>query len=154
MTRKIAICIGVPALIAAAALAVTANGQSRPATITLHAKSQLEHVHGVDNPPAGHSAGDQLIFTERLLNNDGHVIGHDAASCTSLFGKRSLCTGAYVLHGGQIMVQLRQPGLGGTVTYTQVITGGTRRFDRATGSVTVDQQPSGDRFTFNIHLPK
>ena len=51
------------------------------------------------------------------------------------------------------MVQLRQPGLGGTLTYTQVITGGTRRYTRATGSVTVDQQPAGDHFTFHIHLP-
>jgi hypothetical protein len=153
MRRKAAIFIAVPALLAAVALAVTANGASPPAEITIHATSQLEHAHAVDNPPAGRSAGDGLVFTERLLDDHGRVIGHDAASCTALFGKRSLCTGTYFLHAGQVMVQLRQPGLGGTLTYTQVITGGTRRYTRATGSVTVDQQPAGDHFTFHIHLP-
>jgi Allene oxide cyclase barrel like domain len=153
MKRKIAVCIAIPGLIAAIALAVTANGQSREGKITLHARSQLEHAHVVDNAPSGHSVGDVLIFTERLLDSNDHVIGHDAASCTFLFGKRSLCTGGYFLPDGQITVQLRQPGLGGTVTYTQAITGGTRRYAGATGTVTVDQQPSGDRFTFNIQLP-
>ncbi len=153
MRRKIVVCIAIPALIAAVALAVTANGQSRAGKTTLHARSQLEHAHVVDNAPAGRSVGDVLIFTERLLDSDGDVIGHDAASCTFLFGRRSLCTGTYFLQGGQVMVQLRQPGLGGTVTYTQAITGGTRNYAGATGTVTVDQQPSGDRFTFDIHLP-
>jgi hypothetical protein len=152
--RKVAICVAVPALVVAVGLAVTATGHQRAATITLHATSQLQKVHVVDNPPAGHSAGDTLVFTEKLLDDRGGVVGHDAASCTSLFNQRSLCTGDYFLRSprGQVMVQLRQPGLG-NLTYTQAIVGGTGHYAGATGSVTVDQQPSGDRFTFHIHLP-
>lgn len=152
MRRKALAGIGVPALIVAIALAVTAHGESRPATITLHAHSQLEHVQGVDSPPTGRSAGDQLVFTEKLLDGKGNVIGRDAASCTALFDEQSLCTGTYVFGGGQIMVQLRQPSLGGDLRYSQVITGGTGRFARASGTVTVHQQPSGDHFTFHVHF--
>jgi hypothetical protein len=152
--RRIAISIGLPAVLVAAALAVTANGQqSGPRTITLRATSQLDHVQGVDNPPSGHSAGDALVFTEKLLNSSHQTIGSDAANCTFLFGQQSLCTGVYSLSGGQVMVQLKQPGLTGTRTYTQAITGGTGRYARASGTVTVNQQSSGDHFTFHIHLP-
>jgi hypothetical protein len=48
------------------------------------------------------------------------------------------------------MVQLIQPGPTGT--YTQAIVGGTGRYARARGVVVVDQQSSGDRFTFRIRL--
>ncbi len=153
MRRTIAICILGPALIGAVALAGPANGRERPGKIILRATSKLEQARSVDNPPAGRSAGDAVIFTEKLLDQDGRVIGRDAASCTTLFDQRSLCTGTYILQGGQVMVQLLQPGLGGTRTYTQAITGGTGRYARATGTVRVQQQPSGDRFTFLIHLP-
>jgi hypothetical protein len=154
MKRGIAtvICIAGAALLGTIAVAVTANGQSGPRAITIHASSQLEHAHLVDNPPSGNSAGDVLIFTEKLLNSNGDVIGSDAASCTFLFDQRSLCTGTYVLPHGQLMVQLIQPGLSGTLTYSQAIVGGTGRYARATGTVTVHQKASGDRFTFHIHL--
>jgi hypothetical protein len=154
MRRVIAICIAGAAVIAVVAPSVGANGEPRARTTTLRASSELEHLHAVDNPPAGDSAGDVLIFTEKLLNHDGHVIGHDAATCTRLFDQRSLCTGTYILHRGQLMVQLLQPSLGGTLTYTQAITGGTGKYARATGTVTVHQASSGDRFVFRIHVPR
>lgn len=154
MKRRIATatCIAGAALLGTIALAVTATGQSRPGTITLRASSQLDQVRLVDNPPAGSSPGDVLIFTEKLLNKDGAVIGSDAASCTFLFDQRSQCTGTYVLRHGQVMVQLIQPGLSGTLTYSQAIVGGTGLYARASGTVTVQQSPNGDRFTFHIHL--
>jgi hypothetical protein len=46
------------------------------------------------------------------------------------------------------MVQLVQRGPRGT--YRQAITGGTRRYVRATDTVTVDQRPGEDPFTFPI----
>jgi hypothetical protein len=155
MRRRIAIGIAALGLaVAAVALAAVANGESGARTITLQARSQLEQAHLVDNPPVGHSAGDVLIFTERLLDQGGRVIGHDAASCTFLFDDRSLCTATYTLQDGQVMVQLLQPRLSGAIIYTQPITGGTGRYARATGTVTVDQQPAGDHFTFDIHRPR
>jgi len=92
-----------------------------------------------------------LVFTERLLDARGKVIGSDAATCVRLFGQESLCTGAYKLPGGRLMVQLVQPGPTGT--YEQAITGGTGRFAGARGIVTVAQSPNGDQFTFKVRLP-
>ena len=152
MRRRITIGLAVVGLVAAVAVSTAASGRQGSATITLHARSQLEQVNFVDNDPKGSSAADLLVFTERLVNERGRQIGSDAATCTTLFDGRSLCTGTYILRGGQIMVQLVQPGPTGI--YTQAITGGTGRFARATGTVTVDQHPGeGDRFTFRIRKP-
>ncbi len=119
-------------------------------TITLTATSKIDRVQAVDNAPTGPSAGDMLIFTEKLFNKRGKQIGSDAASCVRLFDATSLCTGTYKLPRGRLMVQL-QPGPTGT--YDQAITGGTGRYAGARGTVTVAQNPSvGDHFTFKIRL--
>jgi hypothetical protein len=136
--------------VGAVAVASAASGGRHPAAVTIHAQSKLDHVQLVENAPQGRSAGDVLVFTEQLLDAKGHQIGSDAATCTYLFDQRSQCTGTYVLPGGQVMVQLIQPGPTGT--YTQAIVGGTGRYARATGVVVVDQQSGGDRFTFRIRL--
>ena len=91
-----------------------------------------------------------LVFTEKLFNSRGKQIGSDAASCVRLFDVTSLCTGVYKLRGGQLMVQLLQPGPTGT--YDQAITGGTGRFAGARGTVTVAQGGGGDHFTFKVRL--
>jgi hypothetical protein len=149
MSKRILIGMAALGALAAIGLATAAHGRPARTTVVVHARSQLEHVQFVDNGPKGSSPGDQLIFTERLLDAAGHQVGSDAADCTSLFDARSLCTGTYILRGGQVMVQLVQPGPTGV--YTQAITGGTGRYGRATGTVTVDQRPTGDRFTLRIH---
>jgi hypothetical protein len=144
------------AIAALAAAIPTATAKPRrdgDRLIKIQARSTLENARAVDNAPAGVSAGDVLIFTERLLDARGRVIGSDAAVCTRLFDQRSLCTGAYTFkRRGQVMVQLIQPGPTGT--YTQAITGGTGRFAGARGTVTVRQGlPGGDRFSFRMRVP-
>jgi len=151
MKRTTSIAIVAGATLSALGASAAAAGSSGPSSITIHLSSKLEHVKYVDNPPAGPSAGDDLIFTERLLDAHGRTIGSDAASCISLFDQRSLCTGTYVLAAGQIMVQLLQPGPTGT--YAQAITGGTGSYARATGTVTVAQGSGGDHFTFHVYEP-
>jgi len=147
---------GITLVVGAALLlsAATAEARSRDRTITLKARSQLEQVQLVDNAPAGASAGDQLIFREALFDLRRRRIGNDAADCVRLFDESFLCTAVYRLRGGRIMVQLLQPGLSGTRTYDQAITGGTGRFAGARGTVTVAQRPQGDRFTFRISVPR
>jgi hypothetical protein len=151
MVSKASIVVATLALGAVVAPATASREGSRPQTIVIKARSQLERAQYVDNGPEGSSAGDVLVFTERLRNSKGRPIGHDAATCTSLFDGRSLCTGAYTLRAGQVLVQLVQPGPTGT--YTQAITGGTGRYARADGTVTIDQRQGGDRFTFRIRVP-
>jgi hypothetical protein len=143
MTKRL---VGIAAVLAVAGLPATAEAGRR--TIILKATSQVERAHLVDNAPAGRSAGDMLIFTEKLFDLQGRQIGDDAATCVSVFDETWLCTGTYRLPGGRLMVQLLQPGPG--VVYDQAITGGTGRYAGARGTVTVDQRPDGDRFTFRI----
>jgi hypothetical protein len=146
-------------LLATAALllllaASPAGAKKSHRTLTIiSARSELDKAHVVDNAPAGDSVGDMLIFTERLFNLRGKLIGSDAASCVRLFDETSLCTGTYQLPRGRLMVQLLQPGLTGARTYVQAITGGTAHYAGARGTVKVVQgAPGGDRFTFRIRL--
>ena len=150
MRRTISVTVLAAALAAVVIGSGLASGRGGPTSITLHLTSKLEHASYVDNAPQGRSAGDVLIFTEKLLDAHGHTVGSDAASCTYLFDRRSLCSGAYALAKGRIMVQLVQPGPTGA--YTQAITGGTGRYAGATGTVKVDQHPGADQFTFRIRL--
>lgn len=142
--------IALAAVGALALIAAPAGAKSGEPTITIRVRSEVNQVHVVDNAPAGDSAGDVLLFTERLFNSHGKRIGSDAASCVRLFDETSLCTAVYTLPRGKIMVQLLQPGLTGALTYDQAITGGTGRYAGARGTVTVAQKPGGDRFTFKI----
>jgi hypothetical protein len=141
------------ALVAAGTLAVPAApaaAKGHDHTITIKATSKLDKATAVDNAPTGASAGDMLIFTEKLYNARGKQIGSDAATCTSLFDGTMLCNGTYKLPGGRVMVQLLQPGPTGT--YDQAVVGGTGRFTGARGKVRVAQSASGDRFTFKLRL--
>jgi hypothetical protein len=157
MKRTITITAAAVTLIVAVPLAASADSGSAPtrraSTITLRMGAQLEHVQSVDNQPSGRSAGDMLVFTERLVNSHRRQLGSDAASCVALFDQRWLCSGTYVLAGGQVMVQLVQPRLTGTLTYSQAITGGTGRYAGASGTVTDHQRAGGDQFVFHIRLP-
>ncbi len=149
MTR-IPILIAVLSALVLSPAAAAAKSHTR--TITIKARSQVDRVQAIDNAPAGTSAGDVLVFTEKLFNSRGRRIGSDAAVCTRLFDATSLCVGTYKLRGGRVMVQLLQPGLTGT--YRQAITGGTGRFAGARGTVIVAQRPGGDRFTFKIRVDR
>jgi hypothetical protein len=153
MRRALSLTVLATALITALAGVVSASARTGSTSITIRARAQLLHASSVDNAPAGRSAGDSLVFTERLLNAAGRPIGSDQAYCVFLFDQRSLCTGAYLLRGGELMVQLVQPGLSQTRNYDQAIIGGTGRYARATGTVTVHQRQSGDRFVMRIRLP-
>ena len=140
---------GVAAVVATGALAAPAAAATK--TITIEARSQVQQAQTVDTGPAGPSPGDLIVFTEQLFDPSGKPLGSDAGQCVTLFdNSTSLCTGTYTLHDGQVMVQLLQPGAQGT--YQQAITGGTRRYAGARGTVTVRQSANGDRFTFRIAL--
>ena len=152
MRRVILAGLLASALLATAGGVTSAVGRNSGDPPPLRLRSQLEHVNYVDNGAAGRSAGDLLLFTERLLDAGGQAVGSDAASCAVLFDERYLCTATFILPGGQIMVQLVQPGPTGT--YDQAITGGTGTYAGVSGIVTVEQSPSGDMFTFKTHLPK
>jgi hypothetical protein len=138
------------ALLAALAVAGPATAKGHHGRVTFKLTSKLDQAKFVDNAPAGDSPGDMLVFTEKLYDAHGKQVGTDAAQCVRLFDQSSLCTGVYKLRGGQIHVQLLQPGPTGK--YDQAVTGGTGRYAGARGTVTVDQRSDGDRFTFKLRL--
>jgi len=140
-----------PSAIADASRRAVRAGVPSTHAVTLEATSSVTDVQVIDSAPAGPSAGDVLVFTEEILDLGGRSIGSDAATCTRLFDTTMLCQGVYVLQDGQVLVQLLQPGPTGT--YTQAITGGTGKYAGARGTVTLNQHPSGDRFSFRILLP-
>jgi hypothetical protein len=152
--RMILTAVAVAAVTAAATgvgtAAGTAGGKTPSGVTTLKLKSKVDRVSAVDNPPAGRSAGDVVVFTEKLFDARGKQVGTDAATCTALFDQRALCNGVYILAKGQVMVQLVQPGPTGT--YSQAIVGGSGAYSGARGTVTVAQSAGGDRFTFRIRL--
>jgi hypothetical protein len=139
-------------LIALAVLGTAAPSALAAKRMRFDLRSKVTNAKLIDAEPVGKSAGDILIFTEDLFGEGSAVVGHDAAYCVQLFDATALCSGVYSLKGGQIMVQLLQPGPTGT--YTQSVTGGTGRYARATGTVTVRQDPAkGDRFHFDVRTP-
>jgi hypothetical protein len=141
------------ALFTAALLALTAGpaaAKGHHGRVTFKLTSKLDQAAAVDSAPTGDSPGDLLVFTEKLYNARGKQVGTDAAQCVRLFDATSLCTGVYKLRGGQIHVQLVQPGPTGV--YDQAVTGGTGKYAGVRGTVTVDQHPGADRFTFKLRL--
>ena len=148
--RRSTLALAIVATLALPAGSAAAKRHVR--TITIEATSKIDNARFVDIGPTGDSPGDMLVFTEKLFDAKGAQIGSDAATCVRLFDVTSLCTGTYRLRGGQLMVQLLQPGPTGV--YDQAITGGTGRFAGARGTVTVDQRPTGDSFTFKIRVDR
>jgi hypothetical protein len=141
------------ALFTAGLLALTAGpaaAKGHHGRVTFKLTSKIDQVAAVDSAPTGDSPGDLLVFTEKLYNARGKQVGTDAAQCVRLFDATSLCTGVYKLRGGQIHVQLVQPGPTGV--YEQAVSGGTGKYARVRGTVTVDQHPGVDRFTFKLRL--
>jgi hypothetical protein len=148
MRIPLTVTIGIVGALALAPSPAVAKGHH--GRLILKATGKVAEASVVDNAPTGDSAGDVLVFTEKLYNARGKQIGTDAAQCVRLFDARSLCTGVYYLRGGQVHVQLVQPGPTGT--YDQAVVGGTGRFAEARGIVTVAQHSGGDRFTFKLRL--
>jgi hypothetical protein len=81
-TRALALVVAV----AVAVVVVDSASGARPRPITLEGPSQLDRVQAVDNARAGESAGDVLVFTERLLDKRARPIGSDGDRFT--FGIR------------------------------------------------------------------
>lgn len=150
MNRKqtIAALAGVAALLT---LGVATNGSAEQAqsSATIRVQSELTAMNRVDNAPAGESAGDLFVFTERL-SRGGRRIGRITRSCVlvqppALFE----CTFTAALAGGRLAVS-EQADLT-KKAFTGAITGGTGRYRRARGTVLVNVVGEGrEVITFHV----
>jgi hypothetical protein len=108
---------------AATAEAATPKGATRLVVFGQEADFTI-----IDTAPTGDSPGDQILFSDTLLDQAGRRIGHDQARCTIMFGDDVLCDATFVLDGkGQLTIQ----GVG----LDLAVTGGTGRFKKARGQL-------------------
>jgi hypothetical protein len=130
-----------PAVTKAAAETATPKGATRLVVIGQEADFAI-----IDTAPTGDSPGDQILFTDILVDQAGHRIGRDEARCTIMFGNDVLCDATFVLDGrGQLTIE----GVG----LTFAVTGGTGRFKKARGQLHETFLPTGEfRFAFMLYL--
>jgi hypothetical protein len=90
----------------------------------------------------GGSLGDEIVFSQKLLQ-DGNQVGHAGAVCTtvSLERQEAQCIATYSFGDGQITAQALII-LGSKAPYVVSITGGSGKYEGAEGEVHV--QPVSD----------
>jgi hypothetical protein len=123
----------------------------------VHNRVQVLQLHTVFVSPAvnhaGHGGpGDVTAVVFDLQTPSGAEAGKAYVSCTTAPASVVLCLAAYVLHGGQIDVQVAHPDT--ATRYTLAVTGGTGTYAGVTGQArSVDTGPgTGDR-TFYLIRP-
>ena len=154
ITRVLAVLI-VAGVGASAVIAADVTGKPRkpnpPLKFTLIGKVDAAQI--IDNEPAGDSAGDVVIFSQKLYDrSETRVVGRSHAMCTRTTDPEGsyLCDGAFLLRRGEITIQGVDPPA--TVTrHPLVVTGGSGRYRGARGEITVHHlSPSEDRFDFKL----
>jgi hypothetical protein len=124
--------LGVAAVVVALAVgavgsAAGASGRSsKPRTIRVLAV--ISELNVLDTGASGPSLGDQIVFSNRLLDGQTEV-GHEGAQCTttSVVRNEALCTATFAFADGQISGQALVH-LGDLSPYAVAITGGSGRY--------------------------
>jgi hypothetical protein len=112
---------------AAFAPAAAPGAHNRVQVLRLHATAVSDVLN-----QAGHGGpGDVLAIVFDLQTPAGAKAGKAYASCTHAAASVTLCHAAYVLKGGQIDVQVADPGTATQVTLA--VTGGTGAYAGVTG---------------------
>jgi hypothetical protein len=104
---------------------------------TLRVDAIVTELSQVDVGATGPSLGDQIVFSEKLLQG-GNEVGHAGAVCTtvSLARQEAQCNATYALGDGQITAQALII-LGSKAPYDGAITGGSGTYEGAGGVVHV-----------------
>ena len=148
------------ALAALAAVALVGPGASaqggRTISLTeLEKGSTFKHVR--NTKPKGAQSnllGDVIVFTNRIADSSGKVIGKNHAVCATTVGARSFpksvitCQGSVVLGDGTMTWQGAFK-VGGS-TSTSAITGGTGAYANARGVVVSKQDSKGTHDTITL----
>ena len=85
--------------------------------------------------------GDQAIFRSALKNADGRRIGFSMVICEIVLGNKLQCNGVYHLPGGTLTGTALIPASETSTAPVHIaITGGTGRYDQASGQAVVQPQ--------------
>jgi hypothetical protein len=158
-TSRLALCIAIPTVAAAAVLgsgAVAQGPADGPLTLTeLDRGSTFTHIRNTeDTPEQANLRGDLIVFTNPLADASGKVVGRLHVSCTTTVGARDFrnsvltCHGVMVLRGGtltvQALVRLSAP------TTTGAVTGGTGAYANARGTLVSKSVGRNNRTTITF----
>jgi hypothetical protein len=140
-----ATAIGAAVFIALGAACAACASSTAPAA---HAGVQVLRLHAVDASEALNSPGNVFAVVYDLQTPAGAEAGKAYLSCTQATPSVNLCHAAYVLHGGQIDVQVAV--LPSATNDILAVTGGTGIYAGVTGWARSDD--TGDR-TFHLIRP-
>ena len=141
-TSRLALCIALPAVAAAAVLgsgAVAQGPASGTLTLTeLDRGSTYTHIRNTKTTsPRSNAQGDLIVFTNPLADASGQVVGRLHVDCVTTTGARDFrksvltCGGVIVLRDGTLTLQAT---VGPAIpTTTGAITGGTGAYANARG---------------------
>lgn len=144
------IAVAVLVIGVASAAAGSSGNNNNNRTIRVDAiVTELNLVHAGTKGP---SLGDEIVFSEKLLQ-DGAQVGHAGAVCTtvSLERNEAQCNATYSFSGGQITAQALIT-LNSTAPYAASITGGSGEYQGADGVVAVRPGASGTTGILTFHL--
>lgn len=142
---KHALLIGTLALVAAAAIAVAAQGKSAS---TLSYVTKQHSFAQVDTGKKGFSVGDSFIFSEQLTQN-GKKTGYDHIVCTHAAdwpSSAESCTGTVALANGTLQLA----GLSKQGPFSVAVVGGTGAYAGARGTARITSQ--GEKGSLTITL--
>jgi hypothetical protein len=140
-----AAAIGAAVFIALGAACAACASSTPPAA---HAGVQVLRLHAVDASEALNGPGNVFAVVYDLQTPAGAEAGKAYLSCTQATASVNLCHAAYVLHGGQIDVQVAV--LPSAANDILAVTGGTGIYAGVTGWARSDD--TGDR-TFHLIRP-
>jgi hypothetical protein len=140
--------LAIVAGLATPAVAASGSGDQRKGPEVIRVDAEVIAGQSVDNPPAGESAGDLEVFTQRLTRG-GNQVGRLTGTCVVISPPAAFqCRAIAELARGSLALAANL----GEGPATGAITGGTGRYRRARGSVLVVPVADGrERITFQVH---
>jgi len=135
------------ALVSLGAAGAAGAALASPTAPPAHAGVQVLRLHTVDASDGLNSPGNVFAVVYDLQTPAGAEAGKAYLSCTAVTASVNLCHAAYMLHGGQIDVQVAV--LPSTDIDILAVTGGTGVYAGVTGWARAD---GADR-TFHLILP-
>jgi Allene oxide cyclase barrel like domain len=144
-------------LIALAAIA--GPGVARAETLTIQVTSVVISIKPIDKKPKGSSKGDRIVYRDKLLNAvrqfgkaRGKRVGTDHGTMTFTSPHTARFDGTAKLPGGSVRISgTVRPVAGGSLQIP--VSGGTGRYAKATGTLTVGPGENRALNTYRITLP-
>jgi hypothetical protein len=147
----LSVAIAVVALAVGVAIPAAASSRAAHEHHTISVVAIVTELNLVSVSTKGPSLGDEIVFSQKLLQ-DGNEVGHAGAVCTtvSLERQEAQCIATYSFSGGQITAQTLII-LGSMAPYLVTITGGSGEYEGAEGEIQVSPvSASQGMLTFDL----